>query len=127
MKYLQPAPVPVSSAPFSQIVVDDLYAHLAGLVAADFPEGVEVLGDVESETKAVMDAIKTMLSSIDLPMSQIVRVDVHLSNLDDFDAMDRAYRAFFSENKFPARTTTQSDRLFGDSKVEITCMARLLE
>ena len=50
---------------------------------------------------------------------------VHLANLDDFDDMDRAYREFFAQGHYPARTTTQSSRLFGDSLVEITCMARL--
>jgi 2-iminobutanoate/2-iminopropanoate deaminase len=54
-----------------------------------------------------------------------VRVDVHLANLDDFDAMDAAYGEFFEAGEQPARTTTESRRLFGNSLVEITCQARL--
>ena len=30
--------MPESNAPFTQVVIDDIYAHLAGIVAADFPE-----------------------------------------------------------------------------------------
>lgn len=125
IRYIQPEVVPESAAPFSQIVMDDIYAHLAGLVAADFPEGDAVLGDVGEETRAVLKAISGMLKEIGLDMEHIVRTDVHLANLDDFDVMDAAYREFFSDGRCPARTTTESARLFGGSLVEITCMARL--
>ncbi len=125
IRYFQPKAVPESTAPFSQMVMDDTYVHLAGLVAADFPEGQEVLGDVGTETRAVLMAIRSMLKEIGLDMDRIVRTDVHLANLDDFDAMDAAYREFFGNGRYPARTTTESARLFGGSRVEITCMARL--
>jgi len=54
----------------------------------------------------------------------MVKVEVHLADLDDFDAMDAAYREFFADGAYPVRTTTESKRLFGDSKVEITCQVR---
>jgi 2-iminobutanoate/2-iminopropanoate deaminase len=126
INHVQPKAVPESAAPFSQIVTDGLYAHLAGLVAADFPDGEAVLGDIAAETRAVLTAIRSMLHEIGLGMDRIVRTDVHLVSLDDFDAMDAAYREFFATGQYPARTTTQSARLFGGSRVEITCMAKLL-
>lgn len=117
--------MPTSKAPFSQVVIDDRYAFLSGLVAADFPAGHKALGDVGAETRAVLTAIRDILAEIDLGMDRIVRVDVHLADLDDFDAMDDTYREFFETGTEPARTTTESKRLFGGSLVEITCQARL--
>ena len=122
---IQPKAVPESDAPFSQIVLDDCYAYLAGLVAADFPKGTAVLGDVGAETRAVMDAISSMLNEIGLHLEDAVKVEVHLASLDDFDAMDAAYREYFAFKLYPARTTTESPRLFGGSKVEVTVQARL--
>lgn len=122
---IQPAAVPASSAPFSQVVMDDRYAFLSGLVAADFPAGIAVLGDVAAETHAVLDAIAAIVQELDLDMEQMLRVDVHLTDLDDFDAMDAAYREHFHADHYPARTTTESRHLFGNSKVEITCQLRL--
>ena len=116
--------MPESDAPFSQVVIDDHYAHLAGIVAADFPAGRNVLGDAGLETTAVMRVIEQILEEMDLDMGQIVKTDVHLATLEDFDAMDAAYRLFFKKDLYPARTTTESKRLFGGSKVEITCTAR---
>jgi len=125
IRHIQPKAVTESAAPFSQIVMDGTYAHLAGLVAADFPEGQAVLGDVEEETCAVLTVIRAILKEVGLDMDCIVRTDVHLASLDDFDAMDIAYRGFFQNGRYPARTTTESPRLFGGSLVEITCMAKI--
>ena len=125
IRRFQPKSVPRSSAPFSQIVLDDHYAFLSGLVAADFAQGKDTLGDVAAETRAVLTAIRAMLAELGLTMENIVRVDVHLADLSDFDAMDAVYRECFGESGFPARTTTESPRLFGGSRVEITCQASL--
>jgi 2-iminobutanoate/2-iminopropanoate deaminase len=103
------------------VVLDQHYAFLSGLVAADFPAGVAVLGDVAAETRAVLAVIGDILDELQLVRENMVKVEVHLADLADFDAMDAAYREFFPEQAFPARTTTESPRLFGGSKVEITC------
>ena len=125
IKRIQPNAIPESDAPFSQIVLDDSYAYLAGLVAADFPDGVAVLGDVAAETRVVMRAISEILDEVGLSLEDVVKADVHLSDLSDFDAMDAAYREYFPPSVYPARTTTESPRLFGGSKVEVTVQARL--
>ena len=127
IQYFQPKCIPESAAPFTQVVVDDHYAHLAGLVAADFPEGQAVLGDVAAETDEILKRIQLVLGELGLSMRHLVRTDVHLKTLDDFDQMDAAYRRHFEAGRYPARTTTQSRQLFGDSRVEITCMAAIGE
>ena len=106
------------------MVLDDQYAFLSGLVAADFPAGLEVLGDVAAETRAVLGVIGEILDELTLSRERMVKVEVHLADLDDFDAMDAAYREFFADGAYPARTTTESKRLFGDSNVELTCQVR---
>jgi len=125
IRRIQPNAIPESDAPFSQIVLDDCYAYFAGLVAADFPDGVAVLGDVAAETRVVMAAISEMLKEVGLSFEDVVKAEVHLADLSDFDAMDAAYREYFPPRAYPARTTTESPRLFGGSKVEMTVQARL--
>ena len=125
IKRVQPNTVPESDAPFSQIVLDDRYAYFAGLVAADFPHGLAVLGDVSAETRVVMGAISDMLKEVGLNFEDVVKAEVHLADLSDFDAMDAAYREYFPPKAYPARTATESPKLFGGSKVEVTVQARL--
>ena len=124
IKRVQPNSIPESNAPFSQIVLDDRYAYFAGLVAADFPHGLAVLGDVSAETRVVMGAISDMLEEVGLNFEDVVKAEVHLADLSDFDAMDAAYREYFPPKGYPARTTTESPKLFGGSKVEVTVQAR---
>lgn len=114
-------------APFSNVVVDGDYAFLSGLVAADTKEGQAVLGDVGAETEVVMRTIRALLTGVRLRMEDIVRCDVHMTDLADMDAMNEVYGGFFEDGAYPARTTTQSQALFGGSKVEITCVARMRE
>ena len=49
IRHIQPLAIPQSEAPFSQVVLDDDFAYLSGLVAADFPEGQAELGDVRKK------------------------------------------------------------------------------
>jgi 2-iminobutanoate/2-iminopropanoate deaminase len=124
IKRIQPNAVPESDAPFSQIVLDDCYAYLSGLVAADFPQGLAVLGDVGAETSIVMSVISDMLSEVGLNLEDVVKAEVHLADLNDFAAMDAAYQEHFPSKGYPARTTTESPKLFGGSRVEVTVQAR---
>ena len=115
----------VRGAPFTPIVTDGRYAFVAGVVAADISGGEAVLGNVAVETELVMTAIRDMLAEIGLGLDRVVKVEVHLADLNEFPIFNEAYRRFFDEGRYPARTTTESRRLYGGSRVEITCMAAL--
>ena len=115
---------PTPTAPFSQMVLDENYAFLSGIVASDIPGGEEAIGDIAAETRIVMTSILKLLTLAGLDMEDVVRSDVHLADFDDIEAMNTVYATFFAKGRFPARTTTQSDKLAGGGRVEITCMAR---
>ncbi len=112
------------TSPFTHLVMDDHYAYVAGRVAADLPDHEQVMGDTRAETQLIMESIRTLLEAERISMDQIVRCDVHLVDMDDIGEMDNAYGAFFGDGAYPARTCTQSNKLFGGSRVEITCVAK---
>ena len=117
--YLEPR-----TSPYHHVVVADRDCFIAGIVAADIPGGEAVLGRVEEETDLVMRTIEKLLSDQGMSTTDVVRVDVHLVDLDEIHVMDRAYGRYLDPDAMPACTTTQSARLYGGSRVEITCMAR---
>ena len=125
IEYHDPGRTLVRGAPFSPLVTDGRYAFVAGIVAADIPGGESVLGDVAAESDLVMSAIRGMLADIGLGLDRVVKVEAHLADLNEFPAFNEAYRRFFVEGRYPARTTTESRRLYGGSRVEITCIAAL--
>lgn len=114
-----------SDAPFTSVVLDDRYAFIAGVVAADTVAGQALLGDIAAETREVMETVDKLLGEIDLAMNDVVRVDVHLTDINLMDAMNQVYRTFFETDAYPARTCVQSEGLYGGSLIEVTCVARL--
>jgi len=124
-EHIQDAAMLTRTAPYSDIVRDRDDVFLSGIVATDVEGGAEVVGDIAGETRIVMETVQRLLATVNLAMADIVRVDIHLTDLDDMEAMNAVYRTFFPEAGLPARTTTQSARLAGGSNIEITCMARI--
>lgn len=124
LRHVNDPDLPMPTAPFSQMVLDENYAFLSGIVASDIPGGEEAIGDIAAETRVVMTSILKLLASADLDMADVVRSDVHLVDFDEIEAMNTVYATFFAKGRLPARTTTQSDKLAGGGRVEITCMAR---
>lgn len=123
-EYHNDATLPVPTFPGSHLVLDDDYVFVSGLAASDIQGGETVLGDIVEETRWVMRRLEHMLASVDCDLTDVVRADIHLADLDDLKDMNAVYAEFFPAGHYPARTCTESPRLSGDSRVEITLMAR---
>ena len=112
--------------PFSHVVMDGTYALLSGIVASDLPGGAAAHGDVAREAEIVMAAIQRALAHIGLGMERIVRLDVHLTDINRMPEFDLVYRRFFPSDALPTRTCTQSDGLAGGSHAELVDALRYL-
>lgn len=123
-EYRNDATLPSPVFPGSHMALDDDYIFLSGLTAADIHDGEAAIGDVGEETLRIMRELRRMLETAGGNLDDTVRVDVHLADLDDITAMDAIYAEFFTAGRYPARTCTQSPKLFGGCRVEITLMAR---
>lgn len=78
--------------------------------------------DVEGQTKQVMLNLKAVLASQGLNMHNIVKCNVYLRSMDDFQAMNKVYGEML-EGHQPARTTVAVAGLPLDALVEIECIA----
>lgn len=112
------------SSPYSHVVEADGLVCLAGQVAADSPQGRRALGSIAAETRAVMEQIQATLASRGLSLADVLRIDLHLIDLDDMRIVDPIYARFFPGGRFPARTCVEVRRLYGGSRIEITALAR---
>ncbi|MGM0691863.1 MAG: RidA family protein [Pseudomonadota bacterium] len=118
------ATLPIPLFPGSHMVIDDDYVFLSGLTAEDIQGGETIIGDMAEETRLVMRSLQRMLATAGCTMADVVRADVHITDLDLIRDMDATYAEFFDARRYPARTCTQSPRLYGGAHVEITVMAR---
>ena len=80
------------------------FLYLSGQVPVD-PETGELIGsDVATQTHAVLDRIERVLALADAKLSDVISVTAYLSDINDWDEFNDAYKTRF-EQPFPARTT----------------------
>jgi enamine deaminase RidA (YjgF/YER057c/UK114 family) len=71
----------------------------------------------------VLTAIDELLAEHGSDLGQVVRVDIHITDIALKPAMDAAYSKFFRTGFEPARTTVAVTGLYGGCLVEITTIA----
>jgi len=88
-------------------------------------KGAHFEGDIKSHTDHVLKELEKELVKNGSSMEQVLKVNVYLHDLEDYNGMNEVYRGRFGENP-PVRTTVATyGGVPGDSLVEIDCIAAL--
>ena len=106
--------------PFSGGVLAGDTLYVSG--QAGLENGKLVEGGVGPETQATLENVKKVVELAGLQMSDVVTVNVYMTDMRDFAEMTKVYRTFFPEPR-PARTTVQVAGLVGNAHVEISAIA----
>lgn len=86
-------------------------------------KGAHFDGDITAHTNHVLDEVEKELKKAGSSMEKVLKVSVFLHDLNDYKAMNEAYKGRFG-NKPPCRTTVAVyGGVPGDSLVEIDCIA----
>lgn len=112
----------VGTSPFSRVVQAGDFVFVAGQLGFKAGSRELVPGGVGPETRAALEAIAANLARAGLSMEDVVKCDVFLADIGEFQAMNEAYGAFFPRDP-PVRTTVGVSGLWGGARVEIDCMA----
>ncbi|SDX78452.1 2-iminobutanoate/2-iminopropanoate deaminase [Ruegeria halocynthiae] len=89
--------------PYSTYVRAGDFIYLSGLVGFG-DNDVIVPGGVEPETHQIMSTARSQLESANASLSDVIKVNVCLPDVSDFDAFNLVYARYFS-TKAPARAT----------------------
>jgi enamine deaminase RidA (YjgF/YER057c/UK114 family) len=84
--------------------------------------GAHVPGDIKSHTKIVLDGIKAQLEKAGSSMDKVLKCNVYLADLKDYDGMNSVYQGAFGAQP-PVRTTIAAAGVPGNSLVEIDVIA----
>jgi 2-iminobutanoate/2-iminopropanoate deaminase len=82
-------------------------------------------GDFAGQLRQVMDNIRVILDEAGTTLDHVVKMNVILTRISDFDEMNTLYRGYFAEGNFPARTTIQAPLAVPGMLLEIECVAEL--
>ena len=85
--------------------------------------GAHFEGDIKAHTKHVIDEIEKALTSAGSSMDKVLKVNVYLNDLKDYQGMNEMFAGRFGSEP-PVRTTiAAAGGIPGNSLVEIDCIA----
>lgn len=108
--------------PYSPAVRAGGFVFVSGQGPVDPASGQWDLGDIQHETRRVLNNIRIILEGSGATMKDVVKCSVFLRDGRDFAAMNEVYAEFFGDAK-PARTTVEAKFANPVMKVEIDCIA----
>ncbi|NJM05254.1 RidA family protein [Candidatus Gracilibacteria bacterium] len=117
------ANAPEALGPYSQAIKAGDLVFLSGQLPIDPASGALVEGDIAAMTNQIFANLRAVLEAAGSSLAKVVKVNVFLADLNDFQAMNVAYATFFP-NDPPARSTVQVARLPRDARIEIELVAR---
>jgi enamine deaminase RidA (YjgF/YER057c/UK114 family) len=88
-------------------------------------KGAHFEGDIKAHTNHVLNEVQRELEEAGSSMDNVLKVNVYLHDINDYDGMNEVYRGRFGDSP-PVRTTVATfGGVPGDSLVEIDCIASL--
>ena len=115
--------LPAPTGPYSPAIRAGGFVFVSGQGPIDPATGEVVKGDVQQQTRLVLENVHAILGAAGSSLDKVVKTNVYLSDIADFAAMNEVYATFFTAEP-PARTTIQAAALPLGIDVEIDVIAR---
>ncbi len=117
------APGAVAVGPYSHAVDAGALVFLSGQTPIDSSTGKLVAGDIAAQTEQCFKNLFGVLEAAGLTADNVVKVNVFLTDMKNFKAMNEVYERQFS-TPYPARTTIGVASLPLCADVEIELIAK---
>ncbi|AOD15367.1 RidA family protein [Xanthomonas fragariae] len=101
----------------SEMTVHGGVCYLAGQIAEDTSE------DITGQTRQVLGEIDKLLALAASDKTKILRAEIYLADIADFDGMNKAWDEWAPHGFTPARATVEAKLARPDWKVEIVITA----
>jgi 2-iminobutanoate/2-iminopropanoate deaminase len=109
------------SGAWSHGILVDGTLYISGMGGEDASGKVPV--SFEAEVQQSLDNIGEVLKEAGMTSSDVVSVQVYLTDGDTFERMNTVYKRYFKDPR-PARTTVVVAKLVGPGRIEITATAK---
>lgn len=119
---LSPEGSPAPRGPYSPAVRAGDFIFVSGQGPIDPKTNQFSYGDIQQETRLVLENIKRILEGAGASLADVVKCSVFLRDGRDFGAMNDVYNEYFGAHK-PARTTVETKFANPHMKVEIDAIA----
>ena len=110
-----------TAGPYSPGVLVDGTLYIAGQIGADVKTNKRPDAFAD-EVRVTLDRIGMILKAADMDYSNVVNVNVYLTDISMFQQMNEVYTTYFKSDR-PARATVQAT-LVGGARIEISAVAK---
>ncbi len=116
---------PDAIGPYSQAVKINKMVFLSGQLAVDPMTQQFIDGDIETQTKRVLDNLKAVIEAAGSSLEKVVKTTIYLTDITDFSKVNEVYASYFTTGK-PARSTVCVASLPKNAKIEIDAIAEII-
>jgi 2-iminobutanoate/2-iminopropanoate deaminase len=113
---------PAAIGSYSQAVRSGGFLFCSGQIPLDPKSGQIVPGDINAQTRRVLDNIAAVLRAEGLNFDSVIKTTIFLTDLGNFQTVNEIYGSYFKQNP-PARSTVQVSALPKGANVEIEVIA----
>jgi reactive intermediate/imine deaminase len=118
LKAIHTKNAPSAIGAYSQAVKAGGFMYVSGQIPLA-PESMEIVSeDFSLQVKQVLENLKAIIVDSDSKLSDVVKLNVYLKDLADFQSVNDAMSTVFDE-PYPARAAVEVSRLPKDVLVEI--------
>ena len=112
---------PAAIGPYSQATQYGNLLFVSGQIPIDPKTGELVEGDIEVQTKQVLENVQAIIKAAGMTLQNVVKCSCFLKDMEDFVKFNAVYNSYFAES-LPARETVEVGRLPKDAQVEISAI-----
>jgi len=116
---------PDALGPYSQAVKINKMVFMSGQIAIDPKNQQFIDGDIEAQTRRVLDNLKAVVEAAGSKLENVVKTTIYLTDINDFSKANEIYASYFSGGK-PARSTVCVAALPKNAKIEIDAIAEVI-
>lgn len=126
-KVIATVDAPPVLGPYAQATKVDNTIYVSGQLPLA-PNRQMVTGGIAAQTERVLLNIQAILEEGEATLDDVVKINIYMTDLDQFDEMNRVFAVFFpnSENSHrlpPARSCVEVSRLPKDATIEMDAVA----
>jgi len=125
MEFLTTTNAPAAIGPYSQAVKFNGMLYTSGQIALEL-NGEMVENDIKKQTRKIFENIKAILEDNGTFMSSVVKVNIFLTDMNDFGVVNVLMAEAFGDHK-PARSTVEVKGLPKNAMIEMDIIATAVD
>lgn len=124
MKVIKTKNAPAAVGAYSQGIVTNGFVYSSGQLPLVPESGELISDDIKKATKQALTNVKAIIEEGGSSLEKIVKVNIFLSDIENFGVVNEVYADFFGDHK-PARSLVEVANLPKHGLIEIEAIAEL--